>query len=327
MKPNEAMGVILAAGKGTRMQPFSDRYPKPILPIGGKPLVGYQLEALRNIGVTDVVVVIGHLGFEVVRALGDGSDYGVKIRYVEQGATLGIAHAVSRLEQKIDRPFFLFLGDIFFEMAQLGALAEAVGASACSAALAVKRETDLESIKRNFVVHVGDDGLVHRVIEKPRHPRTTLKGCGLYFFDVSFFDAIRRTPRTALRDEYEITDAIQIFIDDGYKVKALEIVKDDLNLTFPHDLLSLNLHILRAHGLKSIVGKGVKLAKGASVENSVLMDGCEIASAIVVRDSLVFPGEVVKRSRDLDRTIVADRQEIDCRHAITAADADANGAV
>lgn len=317
------MGVILAAGKGTRMQPFSDRYPKPILPIAGKPLVGYQLEALRDMGVRDVVVVIGHLGFEVVRALGDGSRYGMKIRYVEQGATLGIAHAVSRLEKHVDRPFFLFLGDIFFETRNLEGLAKIVEPGTCDGALAVKREPDPDQIKRNYVVILGKKGLVKRVIEKPRHPRTDLKGCGLYFFDVTFFDAVRRTPRTSMRDEYEITDAIQIFIDDGYKVRALEVVKNDLNLTFAHDLLSLNLHVMRARERKRILGRNVKVAKGASVERSVVMDGAVISSAISVRDSLVFPGEVVRRTRDVDRMILVDGQEIDCRHAVASSDGEA----
>ncbi len=325
------MGVILAAGKGTRMQPFSDRYPKPILPIAGKPLVGYQLEALRDVGVRDVVVVIGHLGFEVVRALGDGSAFGVNIRYVEQGATLGIAHAVSRLERHVDRPFFLFLGDIFFETTGLDAMAQALEPGACDGALAVKSEADRDAIRRNFVVLIGEDGLVHRVIEKPRHPRTNLKGCGLYLFDVSFFDAVRRTPRTAMRDEYEITDAIQIFIDDGYRVRALEVVRDDLNLTYAHDLLALNLHVLRTGnggaGAKdgSWIGRDVKIAKGAVLERSILMDGAEIASPIRLRDSLVFPGEVVRRNGDMDRIIVAGGQEIDCRHVVAASDG-TNGA-
>lgn len=320
------MGVILAAGKGTRIQPFSDRYPKPILPIAGKPLIVYQLEAMREAGIKDVVIVIGHLGFEVVRALGDGSKYGLNIKYVEQGATLGIAHAVSRLEQKVDRPFFLFLGDIYFEMAKLDVMASAIEPGVCAAALAVKREPDLNAIKRNFVVHVGADGFIERVIEKPRHPRTDLKGCGLYLFDISFFDAIRRTPRTAMRDEYEITDAIQIFIDDKYHVRALEIVHDDLNLTYPYDVLSLNLHVMRSRGEKNIIGSNVKIAKGAKIENSILMDGCEITSPILLRDCLVFPNEVVKRNRDLDRIICADGQEIDCKHAVEATkDDDANG--
>lgn len=312
------MGVILAAGKGTRIQPFSDRYPKPILPIAGKPLIVYQLEALREAGVREIVIVIGHLGFEVVRALGDGAQFGVKIKYVEQGATLGIAHAVSRLEQKIDRPFFLFLGDIYFEMAKLDSMASALEPGTCDAVLAVKREPDLDAIKRNFVVHVGAGGFVERVIEKPKHPRTNMKGCGLYLFDISFFDAIRRTPRTAMRDEYEITDAIQIFIDDKYHVRALEIVKDDLNLTYAYDLLGLNLHVMRARGEKNIVGKNVKIATGAKVENSILMDNCEIAASVTLRDCLVFPGEIVKRAGNYDRIICVDGQELDCRHAVEA---------
>src|SRR6186713_1916700 len=118
------MGVILAAGKGTRMAPFSEHYPKPILPVGMKPLVAHQLESMSSLGVRDVVIVIGHLGHEVVRALGDGERWGVQIRYVEQEETLGIAHAVSRLERFVDRPFFLFLGDIFFETENLGSMLE-----------------------------------------------------------------------------------------------------------------------------------------------------------------------------------------------------------
>jgi NDP-sugar pyrophosphorylase family protein len=71
------MGVILAAGKGTRMRPFSEHWPKPILPVLGKPLMAYQLEMMAAASASaDVVVVIGHLGHEVVRALGDGSRSG-----------------------------------------------------------------------------------------------------------------------------------------------------------------------------------------------------------------------------------------------------------
>ena len=184
----------------------------------------------------------------------------------------------------------------------------------------MEREPDLEKIKRNFVVVVGPSGLVARVIEKPRHPRTDLKGCGFYLFDVSFFDAVRRTPRTALRDEYEITDSIQIFIDDGYGVAAAEVVKDDMNLSYPHDLLAINLHVLDRLGLPSLVGQGVRLAPGTVVERSVVMDGVVVDPAIRIRDSLVFPDQVVSRQADLERTILLPGHEIDCRNSIPARD-------
>ncbi len=317
MEGRELLGVILAAGKGTRMQPFSEKFPKPILPIGGKPLLQHQIEALRDLGVTDLILVIGHLGFEIVRSLGDGSNLGVRIRYVEQEETLGIAHALGRLEQHVDRPFFLFLGDIFFETANLSDMVVRMGdgtRDGTAGVLAVKKEPDPAAIMRNFVVHLGEDGAVTRVIEKPRHPRTDLKGCGLYLFSPAFFDAVRRTPRTAMRDEYEITDAIQIFIEDGWRVEASEVVREDLNLSFPCDLLSLNLHYLKTRGMDHIIGEEVQLAQGCEVHNSILMDGVQVKYPIRIQDSLIFPNTIVERQGAVSRMILTPGHELHCGH-------------
>lgn len=310
------MGVILAAGKGTRMRPFSEHYPKPILPIAGRPLLHHQVEAMRDLGIRDIVVVIGHLGYEVVRALGDGSDLGVRLRYVEQEHTLGIAHAVSRLEPFVERPFFLFLGDIFFDTENLSSMLEMFRQDGVDGVLAVKREPNVEAIKRNFVVHLDEQGWTKRVIEKPRHPRTNLKGCGLYMFDVSFFDAVRRTPRTAMRDEYEITDAIQTYIDDGFRIRAAEVIREDLNISYPEDLLVVNLHYLRMHGLDKWIGKDVRLAPGTTVENSVIMDGVVVEEPIAIRDSLIFPERVISRRSPLEKKILIAGREVDCAHVI-----------
>jgi dTDP-glucose pyrophosphorylase len=303
------LGVILAAGKGTRIQPFSERWPKPILPILGKPLIQHQVECLRDLGVRRLLIVIGHLGFEIVRALGDGSALGVTIEYVDQGSTLGIAHALGKLEERIDRPFLLFLGDIFFIHRGLEEMTALLGQDDVRGVLAVKEEPSIEAIKRNFVV-VEEGGFVTRVIEKPQHPRTRVKGCGLYLFDPVFFDAVRRTPRTALRDEYEITDAIQIFLDDGYRVRAARVVEDDLNLSYPRDLLDVNLKVL---GDRNLLGKGVKVHPGARLERSVLMDGAVVEQPIAVRDCLLFPGAALKSTADVSRRIVTAEHEIDCR--------------
>ncbi|MHC5066073.1 MAG: sugar phosphate nucleotidyltransferase [Planctomycetota bacterium] len=311
MTAADLKGVILAAGKGTRMQPFSEHYPKPILPLGGKPLISHQLEILAQIGIRDVTIVIGHLGQEVVNALGDGSRYGLKIEYVVQEETLGIAHAVSGLERFVDRPFFLLLGDIYFETDKLDSMIEQFRGSA-DGVLAVKRESDPAAIRRNFVVITDADKRVTRVIEKPRHPRTNLKGCGIYLFDLAFFDAVRRTPRTALRNEYEITDSIQIFIEDGYRVEAAEVVMEDLNLSFPKDLLDLNLHYLERKGHENLLGKNVKLADGSRVKRSVLMDGVEIDRPVTIEDCLIFPGVKLSPEQDLRRRIVTMETEINC---------------
>lgn len=304
------IGVILAAGKGTRILPFSERYPKPILPILGKPLLQHQIECLRDVGVQRVIVVIGHLGFEVVRALGDGQALGVKIDYVDQGPTLGIAHAVGKLEGIVDQPFMLFLGDIFFLHDDLSRMVTMLGPDDVHGVLAVKEEPSTEAIRRNFVVLEDGQGFVKRVIEKPQYPPTRLKGCGLYLFDPMFFDAVRRTPRTAMRDEYEITDAIQIFVDDGHRVRAARVIRDDLNLSYPADLLDINLRLL---GETNHIGTNVRLAPGCTVEHSVIMDGVTVENPITIRDSLIFPGVTVSASFDLSRAIVTPGQVIECR--------------
>lgn len=305
----DCIGVILAAGRGTRIAPFSEHWPKPILPILGKPLVQYQIECLRDLGVRRVLMVIGHLGAEIVKAFGDGSSLGVSIEYVDQGPTLGLAHALGQLEERIDRPFLLFLGDIFFVHENLGEMLRILREDDCEGVLAVREEPDITAIRRNFVVIEDERGRVTRVIEKPRHPRTRLKGCGLYLFDPVFFDAVRRTPRTAMRDEYELTDAIQIFIDDGYRVRSARVIKEDLNLTYPPDLLDINLSLL---GDAPHIGKGVRLAPGTVVDNSVLMDGVVVENPISIKNSLVFPGVLLRRTSDIDRRIVTHENVIEC---------------
>ena len=208
------------------MYPFSASLPKPLLPVCNKPLLAYHIEAMASLGIREVFIVIGHHGFEIVKALGAGDRDGVKIHYVDQEETIGIAHAVGKLEAYLDSPFLLFLGDIYFQTSELGRMLQTFGQGDVNAVLATKEESDPAAIRRNFAVIEGDDGFVRRVIEKPRHIVNTLKGCGLYLFDLHIFDAIRRTPRTAMRDEYEITDSIQILIDDGFKVKSLPVVEE-----------------------------------------------------------------------------------------------------
>lgn len=304
-------GVILAAGKGTRIAPFSDHYPKPLLPVFDRPLLLWQVEAMRELGIRDILIVVGHLGHRVVESLGDGSKFGVNIRYVEQQETLGIAHAVGQLEPHITRPFLLFLGDIFFETRKLHSMLEAYGRPGVDGVLAVKVEPDREAMRRNFSVELNDEGFVRRVVEKPRHPRTNLKGCGLYLFDLEIFDAVRATPRTALRDEYELTHTIQIFVSDGHGVVPAEVVERDLNLSNPPDLLDLNLHVMRREGHDCFVAEGAEVDPEGSVEGSVVMRGAKIPAGAHLVECLVLPGEVVPVGT-FRRTIFASGLEVSC---------------
>lgn len=310
------IGAILAGGKGTRMAPFSERYPKPLLPLANKPLIQYQIELMRSLGIVDILLLIGHKGYEIARVFGDGHALGVRIRYVEQTQMLGIAHAVARLEPYADRPMLLFLGDIFFVPGDLREMFARFEAQGGGAVLAAKTEHDRNVIQKNFAMLQDETGRVRRVIEKPRHPPNNLKGVGLYLFDLTVFDAIRRTPRTAMRDEYEITESIQVMIDDGHHVSVANCIVDDINVTTPRDLLHCNLMEARRHEDSCVTGRNIKLAAGASIESSVLGNNIEIANPIRIRNSVVFDNTYVGCTESLEQVIVLPDCIVDCKHDV-----------
>jgi glucose-1-phosphate thymidylyltransferase len=300
----EIIGVILAAGKGSRMYPFSERLPKPLLPVLNRPLLTYQLEAMVRLGIKRVIIVVGYYGFEIVRQIGDGSEWGISIEYVDQEPTFGIAHALGCLESRIDRPFLLFLGDVFFRAHDLAPLIAPLISGEASCVLAAREEPNPERLRRNFTIILGPDGAVERVIEKPRHVETMLKGCGLYSFDLHIFDSVRRTPRTAARDEYEITDSIQLLIQDGFAVRIMDKIDFDLNLTYPEDLLAANQWELARRGLAREIGENYSGPSPERVERSVIGDNVSLPGSISIRDSVIFSGVRETASLSLDRVIL-----------------------
>jgi dTDP-glucose pyrophosphorylase len=316
------MGAILAAGRGTRMAPFTDHYPKPILPICNKPLIEYQIELMRSVGIRDILVLVGHKGFEITKVLGEGRHLGVSLRYVEQTDMLGIAHAVGRLEPYTRKPFLLFLGDIFFVPGDLTRLFGLFREQGGGAVLATKDEADPEAIRRNFSVVLSDDGYVRRVIEKPRYTTNRLKGVGIYLFDLSIFDAIRRTPRTAMRDEYEITEAIQVMIDDGQPVRAAEVVLEDVNLTNPTDVLAINLRVARGRPQTELIGEECRLHPGVRIENSVIGSRVTIAHPILVRNSIILADTAVETDQPIENAVVTPGGLIPCGPAVEPAEID-----
>ncbi|MDX9973756.1 MAG: sugar phosphate nucleotidyltransferase [FCB group bacterium] len=314
MATGKYQGVILAAGHGSRMGPFGELFPKPIVPICNRPLLAYQLEYLRDAGIDDIVIVIGHLGYRIVQELGDGSAFGVRIRYVEQERRLGIAHAVGQLEAHVDRPFMLFLGDIFFEVPDLAPMFNEMEQNGAAAVLAVKEETDAAAVKKNFSVHLNDDGTVRRVIEKPRHVTNLLKGCGLYLFDLPIFDAIRRTPRTALRDEYEITDAIQILIDYEYPVRIASVVNWDMNVTYIGDLITCCTRRLRSLGRESLIGDAATVPQGTTLIDTVIGETATIHHPIRLERCVVLAGATVDETANCTDTVFTTRGPLNALH-------------
>lgn len=252
----------------------------------------YQLEALRDAGVLDAAIVVGPNGNAIRTQFGTGENLGMRLVYFDDPCPSGIASSLLLVEPWIRGPFALFLGDIMFTFHDLS-VAFAKMSEGAAGTLAVRPDT-ADAIRRNFAVIADGDGRVSRVIEKPADPPNELKGCGVYSFDAAIFEAIRRTPRSPLRNEYEITDSIQTLIDMGRPVFAVNTVEWDENVTYAHDLLTTNLRLLQRSGLGSLIGAGASVHRDATVRRSIIGHGAIIDAPVVLDECLVWPGAVIR---------------------------------
>jgi NDP-sugar pyrophosphorylase family protein len=307
------VGAILAAGRGNRMGVLGDQYPKPLLPIANEPLIVHHIQILRDLGIRKVYVVVGYKGAQIADALGDGTQYGVQLIFLDQGPSLGSAHALGRLAPIIDDPFVLLLGDYYFsapKLAEMFAWAKSSGSSA----MAAKREPDRQALCEACILELDAEERVLRITEKPKLPISDLKGCGIYIFRPEIFDAIRQTPRTALRDEYELTISIDIYIKLGYKIYAKEIIDWDMNLTRPEDVLQCNLNWLKHQDRIELVDPEVQLPVGSRLERAIIGANVTVERPSVLKDVIVFSGTQI-RGGWIEHALVTPTGLISCNSA------------
>jgi dTDP-glucose pyrophosphorylase len=293
--------VILAAGRGHRMGELGNWVPKPLLPVGNQPIISHHLRMLHTLGVRVAHIVVGHRAADIVRFLGDGGAYGISIRYVEQSEQLGIAHALGTLRQSLTTPFLLLLGDYFFVAQNPRRLVQRLDQG--SSALLAVREPDVRIIAESYELRVDRDGLITGLVEKPRRPRGDLKGCGFYALQPEIFDYIARTPRTALRNEYELTVTLDLFARDGNALHAETMEVWDQNFTRPADVLDCNMQWLENHKCRKFVAHSAVVAPGAELINVVVGEEASIAGNARLQNVVVFPGASVTSGDTIQRAL------------------------
>jgi dTDP-glucose pyrophosphorylase len=284
---NDYAGVILAAGQGKRMGALGELYPKTLLPVGDEPLIGHQLRLFSRLGVKEVYVVVGHLGAHVIEVIGTGSRYGVTIKYVEQGPPLGSAFALGRLKPYLRTPFLVTLGDYYFEAPEAQRLIDRLRDGAC--AISAKREPQSNLLMEACELRVAANGRLEAIIEKPSAPSANLKGCGFYAFQITFMDSIARTPRTALRDEYELSVSLDVHLSSGHSTYVEDIIESDWNFTRARDVLDCNLHWLKSRRELAYAAPGAQIASGAVLEEVVVGTGAYVSGVACLRRGVVFP--------------------------------------
>jgi dTDP-glucose pyrophosphorylase len=208
--------VVPAAGEGTRLRPHTADQPKGLVEVAGKPLLSYVFETLTDLGVDDIVVVVGYRGEQIREYYGDAFE-GIPLSYVDQDERLGLAHAVRQAAPLVDEAFVLLNGDNVFD-ADLSPMVERHRES--DAAVTTVVEEVSRDRAREGGVFAFDDGEVVGVVEKPDDPPSRTIPRGVSVCSPLLFQACELvTPSHT--GEYELSAAFDLLVRAGHDIETV----------------------------------------------------------------------------------------------------------
>lgn len=296
--------LILAGGKGTRLRPLTVYTPKPIVPICNRPFLLYQIDTLRRAGITDITLSLSYQPNKIEQLLGDGSDYGVKLRYTVEPQPMGTAGAYKFAEDLIRERTVVFNGDILTDLDLKAAIREHDERQA----LATIVLAPVENPRAYGLVETEKDGRIRRFLEKPKEDEITVNtiNAGTYVLEPKVLDYIPGGENHSF--EYglfpnllERKEAFYAHIPP--RTYWIDIGTPERYLRVHHDLLAnrvARIHIKDRRGKfdeatiaeidsLSIIGDDCQIKPGAEIVNSVLGPGCFVEEKARIVNSVIWP--------------------------------------
>jgi dTDP-glucose pyrophosphorylase len=229
--------VLLAAGRGTRMRELTAELPKPMIKVRGKPILLHIIEGLQATGIKDFLIIVGYHGDAVREYFGDGTCFGLQIKYATQVVLDGTGRVVELAHDFVGQsPFILSYGDILVDPVNYKSLVDLP--DGVEAIVSVKQNED---VSKGGAVFVNERMAVTDIREKPQPGETTSTwyNAGIYAFRPSIFEWTAKL-KPSPRGEYELTDAIRDLAQSGKKVRALELSGQWADVRDPEILAQLN---------------------------------------------------------------------------------------
>ena len=260
--------------------------------MANKPILFYGIEAIRDSGVIDVGIVVGDTHEEIRKAVGDGSQFGIRVTYIRQEEPLGLAHAVLISKNFLATdPFVMFLGDNLIKDG-ITALVKEFEKERPNCQILLAHVNNPEE----FGVAELEGNQIVRLQEKPKNPPTNLALVGVYMFDSTVFEAVEKI-KPSHRNELEITDAIQYLIDAKRDVRSHIITgwwkdtgKLDHMLEANRIVLSgLTTQIDGEVDDESRIEGNVVIGKGSKIISSTLRGPLIVGENCVIEDAFVGP--------------------------------------
>ena len=277
---------ILSAGEVSRIRPLTLTRPKTMLPVAGKPIIQYNIEALKESGITDILLIVNYHEDIVKEYFGDGSKFGVNISYKTQEDFIGTANAISYAKDFINESIMVLNGDVILRRDVLKEIINEFEAEKPDTLMLL---TEVDNPSSFGVVEI-DGKNIKNIVEKPKPEEapSNLINAGIYVFNQDIFSKIAET-EVSERGEYEITDSVLMQVDEGKNVIGLTTDNSWIDVGRPWELLEINEDMISK--IKTTI-KG-KVEKGASINGHVFLDEGSIIRSGVYIEGNVYIGKNV----------------------------------
>ena len=299
--------IILAAGEGLRCRPLTLTRSKVMLPIANRPILEHVIDSLEKNRITDIILVVGYKKERIMDYFEDGLNFGVKIKYIEQKAQLGTAHAIEQAKSMIgpeDSEFLVLNGD---NLVEPKTIADLLNNYEGDASLLTVRMEDTAG----YGVVLTDKKRVTRILEKRPGDLSRIVNTGIYVFTPQVFETIEKTPISE-NGEYAITDTLQLMIDEGKIVTSVPTESKWLDAVHSWDLLKANAIVLDSARSQRIegeveegavirgnvtIGKNTRIRSGTYILGpAVIGENCDIGPNVVILPSTTIGDNVSIRS-------------------------------
>ena len=283
--------IVPLAGKGTRLLPLTQRVPKPLVHVAGRPVMDYVMDGLAGLDVAELIVITGHLKTDVERYINE--HYKIPARFVEQKTLDGTAGAINLARPYVDGPVLIIFVDTLFD-ADLSLIAR-------SEADGILWAKEVEDYQRFGVIVTDQRGYMTRIIEKPATPISKLANIGLYYIKdwQTLFDGIAavmgRMPGKG--GEFYLTDAFQYMVDQGKKLVVGE-VDGWYDCGKVDTLLETNRHLLEQGRARrpAKLPQGVRIVDPVYIEDGVMLRDCTVGPNVSVETGSTIAGSTVADS-------------------------------
>jgi bifunctional UDP-N-acetylglucosamine pyrophosphorylase/glucosamine-1-phosphate N-acetyltransferase len=235
-KNNIRIGVIPVGGKGTRLGWLGTFLPKSLVPLGQKPILYHIIKNMQIMGIDRIYLLVNYKSNLIKKYLkGENEFKNLKIKYVKSEPDLGLADVILKTERHINESFITILGDDFTKNPQLKQFIAENLPNDTVVLEAVCKEENPSVLSQTCEIQINSKNQIIKAIEKPKKPKSKLRGCGIYLFTPQIFDLIRKTKKSSSSNKREITDTINLAAQEK-KAYAWHLKGINININTQEDL-------------------------------------------------------------------------------------------